>query len=147
VLSDELRAVRARHPRAPPEAFVFATRGGGRQDARNFRARVLLPAIERANLILAERDRPLRPEWITLHSLRRTFVTVLCALGEDPLVAMDEIGQIDPGRRSPSTGRQCSWRPVRRRGYGRWSTARRRNGFVARPKSQLTCSTAARNWQ
>jgi integrase len=97
VLSDELRAVRARNPQASPEGFVFASRSGARLDPRNFRARVLLPAIERANLILAERNRPPMPDRVTLHSLRRTFVTVLCVLGEDPIVAMDEVGHADPG--------------------------------------------------
>jgi integrase len=96
VLIDELRAVRARNQQAAPDAFVFATRRGGSQDARNFRARVLLPAIERANLILAERAHPPLAQQITLRSLRRTFVTVLCALGEDPLVAIAELGQADP---------------------------------------------------
>ncbi len=96
-LGDELRAVRARSSRAAPDAFVFLTRRGRRQDAHNFRARVLLPVIARANANLAERGLPPLPEWITLHSLRRTFVSMLCVLGEDPVVAMDEIGHTDPG--------------------------------------------------
>lgn len=97
VLGDQLREVRARNRQAPPEAFVFPTRRGGRQDAHNFRARVLLPAIERANLSLAGRGRPPMPESITLHSLRRTFVAVLSVLGEDPVIALDELGHADPG--------------------------------------------------
>jgi len=37
------------------------------------------------------------PESITLLSLRRTFATVLCVLGEDPMVALDELGDTEPG--------------------------------------------------
>jgi integrase len=36
------------------------------------------------------------PEGITPHSLRRTFASVLYALGEDPGVIMDEMGHTDP---------------------------------------------------
>jgi integrase len=96
-LGDQLREVRARNRQAPSEALVFPTRRGGRQDAHNFRARVLLPAIERANLSLAERGRTPMPGSITLLSLRRTFATVLCVLGEDPMVALDELGDSEPG--------------------------------------------------
>lgn len=36
------------------------------------------------------------PEGITPHSLRRTFASVLYAVGEDPGVIMDEMGHTDP---------------------------------------------------
>ncbi len=36
------------------------------------------------------------PERITPHSLRRTFCSLLYALGEDPGVVMDEMGHTDP---------------------------------------------------
>ena len=36
------------------------------------------------------------PEGLTPHSLRRTFASVLHALGEDPGVVMDEMGHTDP---------------------------------------------------
>jgi len=36
------------------------------------------------------------PQGITPHSLRRTFASVLYALGEDPGVVMDEMGHTDP---------------------------------------------------
>jgi len=38
----------------------------------------------------------LRPDRITPHSLRRTFCSLLYALGEDPGVVMDEMGHTDP---------------------------------------------------
>jgi integrase len=34
---------------------------------------------------------------MTPHSLRRTFCSLLYALGEDPGVVMDEMGHTDPG--------------------------------------------------
>jgi integrase len=36
------------------------------------------------------------PEGITPHSLRRTFASVIYALGEDPGVIMDAMGRTDP---------------------------------------------------
>lgn len=64
--------------------------------ADNFRARVLRPAVARGNLDLAARDQAPLPQGITPHSLRRTFASVLYALGEDPGVVMDEMGHTDP---------------------------------------------------
>jgi integrase len=46
---------------------------------------------------LAARELAPLPPGITPHSLRRTFASVLYALGEDPGVVMDEIGHTDPG--------------------------------------------------
>jgi integrase len=37
------------------------------------------------------------PEGITPHSLRRTFASLLYALGETPAVVMAEMGHADPG--------------------------------------------------
>ncbi|HYM55491.1 MAG TPA: site-specific integrase [Solirubrobacteraceae bacterium] len=95
-LRDELLAVRARHPQAPAEGFVFPTLTGGRQSPDNLRSRVLKVAVERANKNLARQDLSPLPERITPHSLRRTFASVLYALGEDPGVVMDEMGHTDP---------------------------------------------------
>lgn len=96
-LGDELRAVRARRPAAVAEDYVFPTRAGGRQDSHNFRGRVLSAVLERADAKLAPRELPPLPVGITPHSLRRTFASVLYALGEDPGVVMDEMGHTDPG--------------------------------------------------
>jgi integrase len=97
VLSDELRAVRARSPHASPGALVFPSRGRKPQDAHNFRARVFAPVLARANANRAERGLEPLPERITPHSLRRTFASVLYALGEDLGTVMDELGHTDPG--------------------------------------------------
>jgi integrase len=97
VLGDELRAVRARNPQASTEALVFPSRGSMPQDAHNFRARVFTPAVARANANRAERGLEPLPERITPHSLRRTFASVLYALGEDLGAVMDELGHTDTG--------------------------------------------------
>jgi integrase len=52
--------------------------------------------VKRANEIRAERELPPLPDRLTPHSLRRTFASVLYALGEDPGVVMDEMGHTDP---------------------------------------------------
>jgi integrase len=75
---------------------VFPTATGRQQSADNFRSRVLRTAVAEANGSLAKRGLPPLPEGITPHSLRRTFVSVLYALGEDPGVVMDEMGHADP---------------------------------------------------
>jgi integrase len=50
-----------------------------------------------ANERLADDDLPPLPAKLTPHSMRRTFASVLYALGEDPGVVMDEMGHTDPG--------------------------------------------------
>jgi integrase len=96
-LRDELLAVRARHSQVPPEGYVFSTLTGSRQSPNNFRSRVLKAAVERANKNLVKRRLAPLPERITPHSLRRTFASVLYALGEDPGIVMDEMGHTNPG--------------------------------------------------
>jgi integrase len=95
-LRRELATVRARHPDACPDGFVFATGRGGRLRPDNFRPRVLRTAMERANANLTGQKMP-PPERIIPHSLRRTFASILYAIGEDPGVVMDEMGHTDPG--------------------------------------------------
>jgi integrase len=76
--------------------LAFPTRTGRQMSAENFRSRVLAPAIKRANENLAKDGLPPLPEGLTPHSLRRTFCSLLYALGEDPGVVMDEMGHTDP---------------------------------------------------
>src|SRR5215207_7007558 len=94
-LRDELAALKARTP-AGPESLVFPTLTGKRMSPSNVRNRVLARAVARANERLAEtREAPL-PDRLTPHSLRRTFASLLYAIGEDPGVVMDEMGHTDP---------------------------------------------------
>lgn len=95
-LRDELAASRAARP-ADPGDYVFATRTGARQSRENVRNRVLAPAVKLASEHLVAAGAAPLPEGLTPHSLRRTFASVLYALGEDPGVVMDEMGHTDPG--------------------------------------------------
>jgi integrase len=95
-LRDELLALRGRRSARSSSAYVYATRTGAQMSPDNFRSRVLSAAVKRANANLeAEGLAPL-PERITPHSLRRTFASVLYALGETPPVVMQEMGHTDP---------------------------------------------------
>lgn len=89
-----LLAMRADHQGS--DGFVFATRTGRRPSRENIRSRVLLASVERANGNLAKDRLPPLPQKLTPHSLRRTFASILYALGEDPGVVMDEMGHTDP---------------------------------------------------
>jgi integrase len=95
-LRDELLSVRAKLDGIDQDAYVFATRTGGRPSGDNIRSRVLNVAVENANADLAKRDLPPLPDKLTPHSLRRTFASVLYALGEDSAVVMAEMGHTDP---------------------------------------------------
>jgi integrase len=79
-----------------PDALVFPTRTGARLSPENFRNRVLAAAVKRANEKLAAAERAPLPS-LTPHSLRRTFCSLLYALGETPPVVMAEMGHTDPG--------------------------------------------------
>lgn len=83
--------------REEPGDLVFATRTGGGFSASNVRNRILAPAVERANVALAEAgERPI-PEGLTPHGLRRTFASILAALpGMSPPRLMREMGHADP---------------------------------------------------
>ena len=81
-LRDEL-AARNADRRPEPGELVFATSRGGPQNASNFPNRVLAGAVALANESRPESgDVPL-PR-LTPHSLRRTFASLLYALGHDP---------------------------------------------------------------
>jgi integrase len=85
-LRDELLAVRGRRQEALQSAFVFPTSTGARTRAENFRKRVLKPAVMLADKRRAGVDLPPLPGRLTPHSLRRTFCSLLYALGETPPV-------------------------------------------------------------
>lgn len=95
-LAHELLGVRNRSEGPAPDAFVFPAATGKTMSTDNFRGRVLRPAVTRANQDLAARDQATLPQGITPHALRRSFASLLYALGEDPGVVMDEMGHTDP---------------------------------------------------
>ena len=75
---------------------MFATTSGKQIGASNLRRRVLAPAIELADERLLEAGAAPLPAGLTPHSLRRTFASVLYALGETPPVVMAEMGHTTP---------------------------------------------------
>ena len=95
-LREELALLSRERPLpAPSSAFVFPTATGARQLPENYRKRVLKPAVHLANKKREKEGlRPL-PEGLTPHSLRRTYVSILCALGVNPRTAMTETGHAD----------------------------------------------------
>jgi integrase len=95
-LRDELLTLRAGRGSIEHDAHVFATGRGGRMSDDNFRSRVLRATVKRANENLERADLPPLPDKLTPHSLRRTFCSLLYALGEDPGTVMDEMGHTDP---------------------------------------------------
>lgn len=96
LLRDELLALKARRDPSR-DALVFETTRGRKDSASNVRNRMLAPAVEAANAALAEADRDPLPDRLTPHSLRRTFASVLVALGEDPAYLMAQMGHTHAG--------------------------------------------------
>ena len=89
VLRDVLAALKPLD--ANPDAYVFGTATGARQCATNVRNRILAKAVERANDRLLAAGEAELPK-LTPHALRRTFASVLYAIGDDPGIVMDELG-------------------------------------------------------
>jgi len=96
VLRDELASYRARLD-PDPTALVFTTGRGTRQGATNVRRRVLANAVAIANARLAETAADPLPARLTPHSLRRTFASLLFAIGETPPYVMAQLGHTTPG--------------------------------------------------
>jgi len=96
VLREELASFKAATPYPAPDDFVFPTETGARHNASNIRNRVLALSVKRANERLAERDLTPLPEGLTPHSMRRTFISLLLAIGEDVPYVMGQVGHIDP---------------------------------------------------
>lgn len=95
-LRDELAWLKARS--SPTSgSLVFPTSSGKPMSPSNVRNRVLAKTVARANERLAEAgDAPL-PEGLTPHSLRRTFASLLYAIGVAAPVVMQELGHTHPG--------------------------------------------------
>jgi integrase len=94
-LRDELASLRASLDPAP-DALVFPSATGTRQDRNRVRNRVLAVAVKRANeQLVADGQTPL-PEGLTLHALRRTCASLLVAVGKDPSYVMGQMGHTDP---------------------------------------------------
>jgi integrase len=75
---------------------VFVTRGGRRQTVTNVDHR-LKAAIKAANERLDELGIEAISEWITPHSLRRTYASIRAASGDSPIYIAEQLGHEDPG--------------------------------------------------
>ena len=95
VLRDELAALKAGSD-VPASALVFGTKNGKPQNPSNIRTRVLARAVTDANERLEADELTPLPDGLTPHSLRRTFASVLYALGRTPVDVMDQLGHTDP---------------------------------------------------
>jgi integrase len=95
VLRDVLVGLKAdRDPR--PDALVFPSAAGTRQDRNRVRTRVLGKAIKRADANLAKAELSALPDGLTLHALRRTYASVLVAIGNDTAYVIGQLGHTDP---------------------------------------------------
>jgi integrase len=96
VLHDELATLKARAGKVDLSSPVFPSAAGTRQDRNRVRNRVLIPAVKRADEQLQAAGAASLPEGLTLHALRRTFISVLIGLGKDPAYVMAQAGHTDP---------------------------------------------------
>ncbi len=95
VLRDELLQVKATTPFGEPDDYVFPTRPGKQQSQDNLRKRVVDPAVSRARAAVLGTG-GVFPDRLTPHGMRRTFASLLFAIGEDVAVVMLELGHADP---------------------------------------------------
>jgi integrase len=95
-LRDELAAHKATAQRSGDADLVFPTGTGQAENPSNVRNRILAPAIKRANERRAEAGLAPLPERLTQHSMRRTFISILFALGYELPVVMAQVGHADP---------------------------------------------------
>jgi integrase len=91
VLHHELAGYRDRQP-ARDDELIFGTRTGRPHGASNIRRRVLAKAIESANATLEQAGVDPLPPGLTPHALRRTFASLLFAMGEAPPYVMAQMG-------------------------------------------------------
>ena len=95
MLRDELVAWRASLDAPKPDSPFFPTRAGSRRDKDNNNARVIRPAVRRANERRALRDLPPLPSRVTAHTLRRTYISMMFAAGPEIPYVMAQVGHGD----------------------------------------------------
>ncbi len=109
VLRDELREHKARGEHTANQ-LVFATSTGRAVTATNVRKRILQPAIARASETLERQDQIPLPDGITPHALRRTFASLLFAIGESPPYVINQLGHATPALTLEIYARQMNQR-------------------------------------
>jgi integrase len=95
-LHEELSAHKAHTAFSGRDDFVFPTESGAATERNNVRRRVLFRSVERADEKLAKQGRNPLPEGLTPHSLRRTFISLLLAIGREVPYVMRQVGHADP---------------------------------------------------
>jgi integrase len=95
-LREELTLHRARASSPAADTLVFPTAGGEPENPSNFRNRTVSRALGKANELLTEQQEAPIGEGLTPRSLRRTFASLLYALGHDPVYVMQQMGHTDP---------------------------------------------------
>lgn len=93
-LHDEIAALKAR-TQPEPDDLVFGTARGRPQSPSNIRQRVLDRSCARAGELLEQRQASPLPGGLTPHSLRRTFASLLFALGCSAPEVMEQLGHTD----------------------------------------------------
>jgi integrase len=91
ILRDELDAYRMRVD-GRGDALVFGSSVGAWLGATNVRKRIMARAVEVADEQLGKRGDEGLPGGLTPHSLRRTFASLLFAIGEPPPYVMAQMG-------------------------------------------------------
>jgi integrase len=94
-LVEELLTYRAGLGAIDPSGPVFPTRTGARRNASNVNARVVRPAVQRANEIRVQRREPGLPSRVTPHTLRRTYITLMLEAGAPVPYVMSQVGHAD----------------------------------------------------
>lgn len=94
-LQELLADYRSRSPYTQRGDFVFPTSAGKRDNPSNVRNRFLDSAAKLANTDLKAAGCEPLPD-VTLHSLRRTFISLLLAAGADVPYVMAQAGHTDP---------------------------------------------------
>ena len=97
LLREELATYKAGCRNASGSALVFATGTGGTpKNPSNVRNRMLAGSVKLANEHREKAGLGPLPDRLTPHSLRRTFISLLLAEGEDPPYVMRQVGHSDP---------------------------------------------------
>jgi integrase len=94
-LLEELLAYRSTLGDVTHDAPAFPTGRGTRRNKDNLNARVLKPALKRADELRAECGLPSLPPAVTVHTLRRTYVSLMLAAGADLRWVQGQVGHED----------------------------------------------------
>jgi integrase len=98
-LAEELREWRARSPLTTASDPVFVSRpynGRHSRASKDNTRRRLKKAIREANKALAKQGIEAISEKVSPHSLRRTYISLRAALGDDPVWIAEQVGHTNP---------------------------------------------------